>query len=286
MFRPAVFVPGPPMVGRAVSVRLGFNSWCFGRLDARLLLLIICCLCRCTAVVVGCWASVVFAWPKETGRPPEGVWCTSPCFCFAGVVALPLVFPCSPSAFLFLRGSLPCSSVCRLLLLPQAHPTPPHPSACCLLPPLCFLVSPRLPAVVAPPPRVFVSRPLASCSAFFLFPLCLVVSLRRLAVCRRLLHSPPRHRACVSRLSSPCRSSSSAPPLPSRGFPPLGRLAPPFVVLWGSLPCHSFSRVPLLFSGFSVPFALAPVQLDFFLSPRLVLMRATGRSFDRRGLVC
>ena len=53
----------PPLLGRAVSACSGFSSWCCSRLDARLVLLVRCCLRRHTAGVVGCWLSVVFAWP-------------------------------------------------------------------------------------------------------------------------------------------------------------------------------------------------------------------------------
>ena len=59
----AVFVRGPPLVGSAVSACSGFGSWCCSRLDARLVLLVRCCLRRRTAGVVGCWLSVLFAWP-------------------------------------------------------------------------------------------------------------------------------------------------------------------------------------------------------------------------------
>ena len=141
----------PPVVGRAVSACSGFGSGCCSRLEARLGLLVRCCLRRRTAGIVRCWLSVVFAWPGRTGRPAEPVWCAtplfwpggtgqpserercaSPCFCFAGVVALPLVFPCSPCAFSWLRGSWPCVEVCRR---PLRHPrTPPHPTL-----PLCSL---------------------------------------------------------------------------------------------------------------------------------------------------
>ena len=48
----------PPLMGRVVSVCLGFGSWCCSRLDARLVLVLCCCLRRCTACVVGCWLSV------------------------------------------------------------------------------------------------------------------------------------------------------------------------------------------------------------------------------------
>ena len=53
----------PPLVGRAVLACSGFVSWCCSRLDAQLVLLVRCCLRRCTAGVVGCWLSVVLAWP-------------------------------------------------------------------------------------------------------------------------------------------------------------------------------------------------------------------------------
>ena len=46
-----------------MSACSGFGSWCCSRLDARLVLLVRCCLRRCTAGVVGCWLSVVSAWP-------------------------------------------------------------------------------------------------------------------------------------------------------------------------------------------------------------------------------
>ena len=46
-----------------MSACSGFGSWCCSRLDAWLVLLVRCCLrCR-TAGVVGCWLSVVLAWP-------------------------------------------------------------------------------------------------------------------------------------------------------------------------------------------------------------------------------
>ena len=53
----------PPLVGSAVSACSGFGSWCCSRLDARLDLLVRCCLRRRTAGIVGCWLSVFFAWP-------------------------------------------------------------------------------------------------------------------------------------------------------------------------------------------------------------------------------
>ena len=57
---PCLCVP-PPLVGPAVSACSGFGSWCCSRLDARLVLLVRCCLRRRTAGVVGCLLPVVFA---------------------------------------------------------------------------------------------------------------------------------------------------------------------------------------------------------------------------------
>ena len=59
---PCLCLP-PPLVGLAVSACSGFGSWCCSRLDARLVLLVRCCLRRRTAGVVGCWLSVVLASP-------------------------------------------------------------------------------------------------------------------------------------------------------------------------------------------------------------------------------
>ena len=53
----------PPLVGSAVSACSGFRSWCCSRLNARLVLLVRCCLRRRTADVAGCWLSVLFALP-------------------------------------------------------------------------------------------------------------------------------------------------------------------------------------------------------------------------------
>ena len=69
----AVFVRGPPLLGSAVSACSGFCSWCCSQLDARLVILVRCCLRRRTAGVVGCWLSVVFAWPGLVLR-----WCVPP----------------------------------------------------------------------------------------------------------------------------------------------------------------------------------------------------------------
>ena len=53
----------PPLVRPAVSVCSGFGSCCCSWLDVRLVLLVRCCLRSRTAGVVGCWLSVLFAWP-------------------------------------------------------------------------------------------------------------------------------------------------------------------------------------------------------------------------------
>ena len=78
-------VPPPPLLGRAVFVRapplggaycvgvFGFGSWCCSRLNARLVLLVRCCLRRRTAGVVGCLLPVVFAWPGSVL-----CWCVPP----------------------------------------------------------------------------------------------------------------------------------------------------------------------------------------------------------------
>ena len=254
----------PPLVGRAVSACSGLGSWCCSRLDARLVLLVRCCLRRRTAGVVGCWLSVVFAWPGQTGRPPERVWCatplswpgrtgrppgrvrcTNPCFCFANIVALPRVFPCSPSAFSCLRGSWPCAGVCHRLL--PHPPTPPYPTT-----PLRFLSSapplllgvPRPPAVVPPPGGFWFRGRWRPAPRLPLLPLCLVVTLRRLAVCQRLL-------------------LSRSPPPP-----------PGFVVRGWRCPAARFPVSSCCCLVFFVPLALAPVWLGFFFPPQLAAFRA------------
>ena len=151
---PCLCVP-PPLVGRAVSACPGFGSWCCSRLDARLVLLVCCCLRLSTAGVVGCWWFVVFSWPERTGQPPQRVWCATPLlwrgqtgqppervrcanpfFCFAGVVALPLLFPCTLLSVRFL-------ALRWCLSPPAAVPPPPHHPALPLAvfcPPLCLWV--------------------------------------------------------------------------------------------------------------------------------------------------
>ena len=192
------------MVGCAVSVCSAFRSWFSSWLVARLVLLVHCCLRRRSASIGGDWLSVVLSYPGRTGRHPRRVWCFIPCFCFAGVVALPLVLTCSPSTFLCLRGCRPCAGVrCRLLLRPPPR-TPPHltPQLVVFGPSLCFLVSPHPPAVVPPPPtRWFsVSRPLVFCSAFSLVPSApcgCCAPLGRLSVPPAV---PPDPRICVARV--------------------------------------------------------------------------------------
>ena len=77
-----VFVPAPSLMGCAVCACSGFGSWCCSRLDARLVLLVRCCLrCR-TAGDVGCWLSVVFAWPGLVL-----CWCVPPPLC-SGLLCL------------------------------------------------------------------------------------------------------------------------------------------------------------------------------------------------------
>ena len=251
------------MVGRAVSVCSGFGSWCFSRLDAQLVL-VVCRWLRCrTAGVVGCWLSVVFAWPGRTGRPPERMWCATPLswsgrtgrplervrcatpsFCFAGVVALPPMFPYSPSAFVCLRGFL---AVRWCLSPPAAAPPrlhPPHPSACCLPPPSLLLGVAAPAGGWSPPPP---TRGLALRGRwrvdphFFLLPLCLVVALSRLAVCRGLLLAAP---------------------------------TPGFVFREYRCPAARFPVSSCCLLVFSVPLALAPVWSGCFFPLLLAAFRA------------
>ena len=155
--------------------------------------------------------------PGRDGRAGVPGACGAPPVCPGqdGRAGLPSACGAPPRVFV-LRLSLPCRSCsparpplscvcaapCPALLCGAAcccalPPTPSHPSACCLLPPLYLLVSLRLQAAVAPSPPSpgfsfaghwhFGPRfPLSSLSS-----LCLVVALRRLAVCWRLLLGPP-----------------------------------------------------------------------------------------------
>ena len=74
-------VPCPPLVGRAVSACLSFDSWFCSRRNARLALLVRCCLRRRTAGVARCWLSVVFPWPGLVL-----CWCMPPSPPFRGAV--------------------------------------------------------------------------------------------------------------------------------------------------------------------------------------------------------
>ena len=80
------------------------------------------------------WCATPLSWPGRTGRPPERVRCATPCFCFAGIVSLPLVFPCSLVSVRFLASRW-CLSP------PAAVPPPPGLPLAVFCPPLCFLVS-------------------------------------------------------------------------------------------------------------------------------------------------
>ena len=232
-----------PPPWRGVLCRCSGSGSCrFSRLDARLVLLVRCCLRHLTAGVVRCRVYVSFARPGRTGRPPERVQCATPCFCFVGVVPC---HSCSPA-----HPPLSCVSAapgCALLFGAACccapPPTPPHPSACCPLPPLCFLVSPRLPAAVTLPPfpggfflsAVGVSVCLFPCPLCALWLLCAAWPFVG-AFCSPL----PHPWVCVSRVSSPCRLPPSVLLLLSRGFAPLGRWTPPPVLCSGVLlvlPC-------------------------------------------------
>ena len=187
--------------------------------------------------------------------------CATPCFCRPAALVRLLALRFLVSARLL---------AVRWCLSPPApappKPNTPHPSACCSLPPLCFLVSPRLPAVVAaPPPRCWRPAP-----RFSLFTLCLVVALRRFALCPCLLPFLPRPRVCALRVLSRSWLLSSVLPLPSRGFGPLGRLPPPpswFSVSWVSSPCCWSSRVLLMFPCYFHALGLGTCLVGF-LFPR------------------
>ena len=68
-----------PLMGRAVSTCQGFSSRCCSRFDARLVLLVRCCLCLRMASVVRCWLSVVSVWPGLVL-----CWCVPPPRPFVG----------------------------------------------------------------------------------------------------------------------------------------------------------------------------------------------------------
>ena len=132
-----------------------------------------------TCFVGVCWlvvfdGGVVAASPGRTGRPTEHVRCATPCCCFAGVVTLPLVSPCS--AFLCLRGSWAGLGGCALF----RHP--PHTRGCAL--------------------RVSSSR---RCSSFLLSVLaCCRCWPPAGSFCRPSCHPPPPRLVQVSLLPASC----------------------------------------------------------------------------------
>ena len=216
----------PPMVGRAGSVCSGFDAWCFSSLLGLFCWFVVvsaalrpalsglgCVLClpgqdEQAGLPSACGAPSPLSWPTQTARPLERVWCATPCFCFAGVVPLPLVFPCSPPAFLCSRGSLPCFAVWRCLLLsPPSYPTPAL-RVLSSAPPLPRGVAAPAGGCCPPPPSpgAFVFRPLASWSAFSFVLSFLSVPSGCSAPLGRLL-APPAHPPLpgvfVSRMSSP-----------------------------------------------------------------------------------
>ena len=245
----AALVFGPPHGGACCAGVFWFWRVVFLSLVARLVSSVQCCLRHLAAGVVGCCVSVVFAWPGQTGPPPERVWCATllswpgrtgrppervrcatPCFCFAGVFTLPLVFPCSPTASLCLRGSFPCCAVWRRLL--QRLSSYPIPTLRLLSSATSWPLGVARPAggccPPPPPPQGFSFSgrwrfgPRFSVSS--LSSLCLLVALRRLAVCWRRLLTPPspgfvfrgcrRPAACLPLFSSAfsCAAGPFAPP--------------------------------------------------------------------------
>ena len=285
--------PPPRMLGRAVSVCSGLArgvlaGWMLGLFCW---FAVVSAAVRPASLGVGClWflpgrnrqaglPSVFGAppiCPSRVGRAGLSSACGAPARVFLSRVSS----PCRSCSLARPPPSCVCAPLGRALVFVAAcccappRPGPYRPSACCPLPPLCFLVSPRLPAVVAapPPPSGYLFRSRWRLAPrFSLFPLCLVVALRCLAVCPSPLLSAP---LLSSRVPSPCCSSSSVLPLPSRGFAPLGRLpAPPWFV-FRACPCPA-ARFPVsscCFFVFSVP--LAPVCLGLFFPPRLSAFRA------------
>ena len=212
--------PPPPLVGRAVSACSGFRSRCCSGLDARRVFLIRCCLKRRTAGIVGCWLSVVVRLTGTDEPASQARVVCHPVFLFRGCRR-----PAARVSLLALRFL-----VSARLLAVRCAPVHPTPLLVVCGPPLCFLVShARRRLCPRPPPGgfVFCGR-WGPAPRLPLLPLCFVVALRRSPVCRHLLLSrPPPPGVCVSRGLSPCRSSSSVLPLPSRGFAPLGRLFSP-----------------------------------------------------------
>ena len=180
--------------------------------------------------------------------------------CFAGIVALPIVFSCSLAAFLFLLACAPFVGGCRPLLLPPPLPWMVfrgcHRSAAHFsLSSRCFRVSARilavrrrlLPLAVAPqsPPPWFVYRgcrcpavcsPLSFLCSFF----CALVG-RLSAVVAACC--PPPTLGCVSRVSSPCPSISLVLPVQSSFCAPVGRLSAPLAPCGCPSPLLYVSRV-------------------------------------------
>ena len=249
--------------------------------------------------------SVVFAWPGRTGRPPHGVcratplcWlgrtspppervrCATPCFCFAAVVASAACFP-----LLALRSLMSVRLLAvRWCLLrpaaappaPQPHLTPPHPSACCLLPPPLLLgVAPPAGCCFRPPPvglrfaavgvllRVF---PCSLCALWFLCAAWLFVG----ASC--CPPPPPPPGLCfadVVALPLVFLCSPSTFSWFRAGLPFVPPSPSPRVVFRGCrCPVARFPVSSCCFLFFSVPLALAPVWLGLFFPPRLASFRA------------
>ena len=251
----------PPLVGPAVSACSGFGSWCCSRLDARLVLLVCCCLRRRTVGVVGCCLSVVFSWLGRIHRPPERVWCATP-LSWPGRTGRPpervrcaplLVFgsrvlsPCCSWSFArsCLCGSWPCAGVCSPLAAvpPPPHPTPPFRLLCPAPPSLLGAPAGGSP----PPPRGYALPDWLSRPRLPLLPLCLVVG--------RLLAFP------------------FAPPPPDR-------------VSWVLAPAARFPLSSCFCLVFSVLLAWAPVWLGFVFPPRLVLVPPSPPAVAPGGLRC
>ena len=188
-------------------------------------------------------------------------------FRFVGVVALLLVFPCSPSAFSCPPGSWPCASVCRRLPLRRPNATPPQPAPPLVLlcPPLCFLVSRARRRLCRPPRGVRVSRPVASCSALTLVasvPCGCSAPLGRLSV-PPVVPPPPQVLCFAGFVALPLVFLCSLPAYPwFRAASPLD--PPPHVFPGCRRPAARFPVSSCCCLVFSVPLALAPVLLGLF----------------------
>ena len=117
------------------------------------------------------------SWPVQTGWPPERVRCATLCCCFPGVIALPLVFPCSPSAFWFLRGCWLAAGGRRRPLLPRPLPRGVVRRRCRRCAAVLPTSSPCLLVAAVGRPRIVAAagrarRPCLLVLAFWLFPLC------------------------------------------------------------------------------------------------------------------